>query len=135
MTPDEVCRLYSDLREKYGYKQSYEIPGPERYYYKYGFLSVPHFFTKPFYNREYALALFAAMQLMLMAEEDFEKAAKAYMTIENYGYIGDYGYEHVIRDAGLVDINDKAAVRAAMNDIFDYYNALLERTGYAEYEE
>ena len=34
------------------------------------------------------------------------------------------------RDAGLVDINDEAAIRAAVSDIFDYYNELLERTGY-----
>ena len=134
MTPDELCRLYSDLRVKYGYDQSYEIPGPERYYYKYGFLVSGVLFTMPFYNLNYAPASFTAMQLMLMAEEDFEKAAKAYMTIENYGDAGNYGYEYIMRDAGLVDINDKAAVRAAVSDIYDYFNALLERTDYAEHE-
>ena len=130
MTPDELCKLYSDLREKYGYSRSYDVSDPKRYYFKYGFLFITQFVEFPLYLRDYIPAGFTALQLMLMADKDFEKAAKTYMIIENYGSDGEYGYEHMMRDAGLVDINDEAAIRAAVSDIFDYYNELLERTGY-----
>lgn len=132
MTPDELCRMYSDTIEKYGMPQTYEVLNPEDYYCKYGFLFINHFFTSPFYLQQYVPASFVAMQLALMADKDFEKATETYMIIEKYSNAGNYGYEHIVRDAGLVDITDKAAVRAAFRDIFDYYEALLERTDYED---
>ncbi len=116
LTVDDVCRIYSECMADFGFDITEGAEEPDAEYLKYGFVHANHPFDQPIYQQNYELAYFAAIQLHLQAEDDFDAAAKKYRIAADCGDTGLIGYKELMKKMGFADISKKGEVEKVLKD-------------------
>lgn len=112
MTLEELNQLFSKLTIDGGFHTVF--PGKT-----YGWYQHEHLFALPgFYYGRFVGAV-SAMELLLLAQEDWTGAADRYLALISQP--GTVSYESALRTAGLTDIRTSGTLRSLADRINEYY--------------
>ena len=122
LTPERVNEIYLDICLDYGLYEPYDLPD-----YDAGWVYIGHLFLSPSYYISYAASGFAALQIWDMAQEDFDAAVRAYMTVLRAGAY-ENGYFTVLAQSGLRDFTEEDAVEDVLSLVLDHLAEMERRT-------
>ena len=126
LTPERVNEIYLDVCLDYGMYDRSTLPD-----YDAGWAFIGHLFLTPCYYISYAASGFAALQIWDMAQEDFDAATQAYMSVLQAGAYED-GYFDVLRQSGLRSFTARGAIDAVLAPVLEQL-ARMERSANTEW--
>ncbi len=118
LTAEALNDIYMDVCLDYGIDE-------EGLSYDASWVYVSHSFEQPLYYFSYAASDLAALRLWDMAQEDFDAAARTYMSILRRGAYGD-GYFTVLSDCGLDLFTEDGVAQAVCDPVLDRLTALAD---------
>lgn len=122
LTPDELCRIYKELNQKY-YGKVVDVDG----LLEMEWARIPHFYNS-FYVYQYATGMSAAVALAAQIVKEGEPAVKRYLGFLSSGS-SKYSLD-LLRGAG-VDMSSPSPVQQAL-DVFEEYIEEFEKLAKAE---
>lgn len=111
-TVQKINEAFKTISEEYGYFYS---QGETQ---AYDWVYVNHTFESPFYYISYATSALGALEILSMANEDFEKGADAYLKLVAQQYVD--GYCDAVAEAGLSDATKKGSVKSVCEKLTEY---------------
>ena len=101
MTLEELNRYYGQLSEAAGFDTYYDDAA-------YGWYGIPHLFTSPCYYLSYSTSAASALDLLLLSQEDFVRAADVYLNLVAQREV--YGYRDAAEAVGLTNMLEPGAL-------------------------
>ncbi|MCC8078950.1 MAG: S-layer homology domain-containing protein [Oscillospiraceae bacterium] len=108
LTVDDLNTAYAEILTEYGFISDY----PEAW------CDMPHFFTAPCYFMSYTTSAMNALELQVIAADDFDTAVEKYMTLLTQPVMD--GYSDAVTAAGLTDVFSDGAVETLAAELTEY---------------
>ncbi|MCC8079268.1 MAG: S-layer homology domain-containing protein [Oscillospiraceae bacterium] len=107
LTVEDLSAIFTDIAMQFGYVTDASY-----------WFSVPHFFDSPCYYISYMTSAMNALELLVMADEDFDTAAATYMNLLTQP--DTYGYSAAVTAVGLTDMFSDGAVETLAAELTEY---------------